>query len=495
MPESSDERYNMADTEKNINGAPAGANQQNRKNNHRHNHHHHSGPRPDKNGVQASNGTEGTVTPAADTAKTQQSKPNNQKNQAQGNRQNRDNRHGGQNGTPKADGKPENQQNHSQAQNGDRHGQNKHRRDDNRNKQKNRDTKPEQNNETNTVEVPESLKTESFFEAPKSDSLFSSTQKDDSYLDSMPPDPTLDEVFGEPKKVEPRTDGTEIVGIHFPQGGKVYYFDPAGHIFEKGQFAIVETARGQELGEVAIANTKVDDSDIVQPLKPVIRQAVKEDLDHQAQNAVKEADALELCKQKVQNHNLDMKLTGAQYTFDNAKLIFYFTAAQRVDFRELVKDLATTFHTRIELRQIGPRDEAKMIGGRGVCGRKLCCSAFLPNYAQSTIKMAKHQGLALNSAKISGNCGKLMCCLKYEESTYEKELALMPTVNSIVETPEGRGRVTDVRPVGYTLRVKLDEKPDAAPKQFRLEDVKTIVRAAEQNDDGDEKGDIKDVID
>ena len=308
---------------------------------------------------------------------------------------------------------------------------------------------------------------------------FALAAEEERIIDSMPPDPTLDSVFADVAEIRSETpsEGTEVVGIHFPQGGKVYWFDPAGISFEKDDFVIVETARGSEMGSVALSNRKVPDTSIVQPLRPVVRKATDADLEHEEDNRRKAAAAIPVCRSKVEKHNLEMKLVGAQYTFDNAKLIFYFTAASRVDFRELVKDLASEFRTRIELRQIGIRDEAKMLGGYGVCGRKLCCSYFLPNFAQVSVKMAKEQGLSLNSSKISGSCGRLMCCLRFEQSTYEKELSSMPAPDSIVDTPDGRGTVTEVRPVGYTLKVKLDDKPDQLPRTYRLCDIKVIKKA------------------
>jgi cell fate regulator YaaT (PSP1 superfamily) len=278
--------------------------------------------------------------------------------------------------------------------------------------------------------------------------------------------------------------------VRFPQGGKVYWFDPAAVTFAAGDPVIVETARGTELGFVSIANRKVSASGIVQPLKPVIRKASEADIAHDADNRRRADAAIRICRAKVEKHGLDMKLVGAQYTFDNSKLIFYFTAAQRVDFRELVKDLAAEFRTRIELRQIGIRDEAKMLGGYGVCGRRLCCSYFLPNFAQVSVRMAKEQGLSLNSSKISGNCGRLMCCLRFEQSTYEKELAAMPAPGSVVNTPDGRGTVTETRPVGEMLKVRLDEKTDQPPKVYSLTDVTVISRAEFRNEGPDDDADL-----
>ncbi len=330
----------------------------------------------------------------------------------------------------------------------------------------------------------------SFSSAPKSRSLFDdysiSIKTDDSYLDSMPLDPTLDAVFSdEPIEAPEEIDGPEIVGIRFQNGSKVYYFDPADIVFTVGQHAVVETAQGVEYGEVVIANRRVPEESVVSPLRPVIRTATAEDDAHHADNKRRQNDAYKICLTKIENHGLDMKLVEAQYTFDNSKLIFFFTSAGRVDFRELVKDLASVFRTRIELRQIGIRDESKMIGGFGVCGRKLCCASFLPNFAQVSIKMAKEQGLSLNSAKISGTCGRLMCCLRFEQETYEREIALMPPPESVVETPDGRGVVLDIFPISGSVKVKLADS-DVAPKTYKLSAIRVITKASRRGDDEDE---------
>lgn len=314
--------------------------------------------------------------------------------------------------------------------------------------------------------------------------------EDDAVLDAMPPDPTLDAVFADAPEVQlPPEDGTLIVGIRFAHGGKSYYFDPGEEHFRLGDHAIVETARGIEFGDISIANRRVPDSEIVPPLRKVLRRATPADVTHNDDNHRREDEAFTIAIGKIEARKLDMKLVGVQYTFDNTKLIFYFTSAGRVDFRELVKDLAAVFRTRIELRQIGIRDEAKMIGGWGVCGRKLCCSGFLPNFAQVSIRMAKEQGLSLNSSKISGSCGRLMCCLRFEQDTYEREIALMPPPDSVVDTPDGRGVVTEIHPIGYTLRVSLTDKADQGQKTYRLDDVTVIERAAPKKiDDAESHG-------
>ena len=266
----------------------------------------------------------------------------------------------------------------------------------------------------------------------------------------------------------------EVVGIRFKASGKTYYFDPSGISLRKGEYAIVETARGLEYGEVALANTKVSESDIVPPLRSAVRIATDADKAHNLENKKKEEEAFVLCNERILAHKLDMKLIDAQYTFDNTKLLFYFTSAGRVDFRELVKDLASVFRTRIELRQIGIRDEAKLIGGLGMCGRPLCCSVFLSDFGQVSIKMAKEQNLSLNSAKISGICGRLMCCLRYEHETYEYEIKRTPPVDSTVKTPDGIGTVTEINPLAGTVKVRLSDKPDTPPKAYHRDTVTVI---------------------
>jgi len=266
----------------------------------------------------------------------------------------------------------------------------------------------------------------------------------------------------------------EIVGIKFKDVGKVYYFSPNGMTFQKGDKAIVETARGLECGEVATENSDVPDESIVAPLKPVIRHATKEDLATVEQNKEKEKKAFQICEEKIARHGLDMKLVDVEYTFDSSKILFYFTADGRVDFRELVKDLAGIFRTRIELRQIGVRDGAKKLGGFGICGRPFCCNTFLGEFQPVSIKMAKEQGMSLNPVKISGTCGRLMCCLKYEQDTYEHLLRHTPKVGAIVETVEGRGTVIENNLITGMLKVRLDRRSDAAPVLVERHSVKLI---------------------
>lgn len=266
----------------------------------------------------------------------------------------------------------------------------------------------------------------------------------------------------------------EVIGVRFKEVGKVYYFDPNGVQMKKGDMAIVETARGVECGEVAMENREIDDKDIVHPLKKMIRKATHGDLKKVEENRKKEKHAFEICEKKILDHKLEMKLVDVEYTFDNNKILFYFTADGRVDFRELVKDLASVFRTRIELRQIGVRDEAKMMGGLGICGRPFCCTSFLGEFQPVSIKMAKEQGLSLNPVKISGTCGRLMCCLKYEQAAYSDLLRTTPKNGAVVNTPEGRGVVVDVNLITGMLKVRMDRAPEAAPMSFHAKQVKVI---------------------
>ena len=266
----------------------------------------------------------------------------------------------------------------------------------------------------------------------------------------------------------------EVIGVRFKEVGKVYYFDPNGIQMKKGDMAIVETARGVECGEVAMENREIEDKDIVHPLKKMIRKATQGDLKKVEENRKKERHAFEICEKKILDHKLEMKLVDVEYTFDNNKILFYFTADGRVDFREMVKDLASVFRTRIELRQIGVRDEAKMMGGLGICGRPFCCTSFLGEFQPVSIKMAKEQGLSLNPVKISGTCGRLMCCLKYEQAAYSDLLRTTPKNGAVVNTPEGRGVVVDVNLLTGMLKVRMDRAPEAAPMSFHAKQVKVI---------------------
>lgn len=287
---------------------------------------------------------------------------------------------------------------------------------------------------------------------------------------------------------------TEVIGVRFKSVGKVYYFAPNGEQVSIGQYVIVETARGIECGEVVLENRQVEDDKIIAPLKPVIRVANEEDLKNMEKNHAKEKEAFSICLSKIQKHKLDMKLVDVEYTFDNNKILFYFTADGRVDFRELVKDLASVFKTRIELRQIGVRDESKMLGGLGVCGRPFCCSTFLGEFQPVSIKMAKEQGLSLNPAKISGTCGRLMCCLKYEQNVYEELLRQTPKVGAYVKTPDGKGSVIEVNLLTGILKVRLDDKPDAAPRSFHKDKV-VLIRDSQIRVNRDEIAALSDLED
>ncbi len=263
-----------------------------------------------------------------------------------------------------------------------------------------------------------------------------------------------------------------VVGVRFKNAGKLFYFDPGKLWPAAGDFVVVETARGIEYGQVITGVREVDDELIASPLKQVVRIATEADAAHAAENEAFEKEAYAICQHKIEEHKLDMKLVGAEQTFDNAKLLFYFTANGRVDFRSLVKDLASVFHTRIELRQIGVRDEAKMLGGLGPCGRPICCGSFLGDFQPVSIKMAKEQNLSLNPTKISGVCGRLMCCLKFEQDHYEATRKRMPKVGKEVETPDGIGVVTDINVLKETLSVRIRKGDASEFKTFPLEDVK-----------------------
>lgn len=265
-----------------------------------------------------------------------------------------------------------------------------------------------------------------------------------------------------------------VIGVRFRYAGKVYYFDPVDIKLEQGEMVIVETARGVECGEVVNPAREVDESEVVAPLKKVMRKATEEDLNQVEGNRKKSEEAYQICLEKIQKHNLDMKLIDVEYTFDNNKILFYFTADGRIDFRELVKDLAAVFRTRIELRQIGVRDEAKMMGGLGVCGRSLCCSTHLTEFHPVSIKMAKEQSLSLNPTKISGTCGRLMCCLKYEQEAYEDLLRRIPRVGALVQTPVGTGSVMYVSLLEEKVKVKLDNNNDPDLKEYHVSEIKLI---------------------
>ena len=258
----------------------------------------------------------------------------------------------------------------------------------------------------------------------------------------------------------------------------MYYFSPDNNNIPVGAHVIVETVRGIEMGEVVLSNRKVEDDKVVLPLKKVLRVATEEDIKKAEKNRGKEEETFAICEKAIAEHGLDMKLVDVEYTFDSNKILFYFTADGRIDFRDLVKDLAAKFKTRIELRQIGVRDEAKMQGGLGVCGKEFCCSQFLGEFVPVSIKMAKEQGLSLNPTKISGTCGRLMCCLKYEQDAYEDMIKHMPGIGSYVETPDFKGYVTEVNLLKSTVKVRKDGDEGAAPKAYHRKEIKVIKSAA-----------------
>lgn len=278
----------------------------------------------------------------------------------------------------------------------------------------------------------------------------------------------------------------KVVGVRFKKAGKIYYFDPADMNIQKDTYVVVETARGIEFGECVIGIKEINENDIVSPLKSVLRIATNEDIEKHFKNKDKEKDAFDICLKKIQEHGLTMKLIDVEYTFDNNKVIFYFTADGRVDFRDLVKDLATIFKTRIELRQIGVRDESKMLGGLGPCGRPMCCSSFLGDFASVSIKMAKEQNLSLNPTKISGICGRLMCCLNYEQSTYEDIRKRMPKVGSIVKTSEGTGEVFSNNIVKESIKVKLKKGEEEVLEEFKIDNIELIKGHYEDSIDDDD---------
>ena len=265
----------------------------------------------------------------------------------------------------------------------------------------------------------------------------------------------------------------KVIGVRFRNAGKIYYFDPAGREIHTGDHVIVETARGIEYGYVVLGSREVPDDKVVQPLKSVIRMATREDEDVELKNHDKEREAFRICKEKIRKHGLQMKLIDAEYTFDNNKVLFYFTADGRIDFRELVKDLASVFKTRIELRQVGVRDETKIVGGIGICGRCLCCHTYLSEFAPVSIKMAKEQNLSLNQTKISGVCGRLMCCLKNEQETYEELNKKLPGLGDTVTTPDGlTGTVHSVNVLRQRVKVIVEINDEKEIQEFPVDDLK-----------------------
>ena len=279
-----------------------------------------------------------------------------------------------------------------------------------------------------------------------------------------------------------------VIGVRFRRAGKVYYFDPGKSVIKRGQHVIVETARGVEYGEVILGNREVEEDKVVQPLKPVIRVATKEDDQKEEENRAKEKEAFKVCLEKIRKYELDMKLIDVEYTFDNNKVVFYFTADGRVDFRELVKSLAAVFRTRIELRQIGVRDETKILGGIGICGRVLCCSSFLSEFAPVSIKMAKEQNLSLNPTKISGICGRLMCCLKNEEEAYEELNKNLPNVGDFVRTSDNlKGEVQSVSVLKQLVKVIVTVNDEKEVREYHVSELKFKAKRRRDNEAVDEE--------
>ncbi|MCR5100317.1 MAG: stage 0 sporulation family protein [Butyrivibrio sp.] len=287
---------------------------------------------------------------------------------------------------------------------------------------------------------------------------------------------------------------TTVIGVRFRTAGKIYYFAPGKFDIKRGDHVIVETARGVEYGTVVAEPKDIDDDKVIKPLKAVLRIASKKDDEQEASNRIKEKEAFKICLEKIHKHNLDMKLIDAEYTFDNNKVLFYFTADGRIDFRELVKDLAAVFKTRIELRQIGVRDETKIIGGYGICGRPLCCHTYLADFIPVSIKMAKEQNLSLNPTKISGVCGRLMCCLKYEEDVYEELNQKLPSVGDFVIAADGlKGEVSSVNILRQTLKVLVEVEDEKEIHDYKLEDIKSVKRKKKNNKNMAEDSEIKEL--
>ncbi len=281
---------------------------------------------------------------------------------------------------------------------------------------------------------------------------------------------------------------TRVIGVRFRTAGKIYFFSPGKYVIKKGDHVIVETARGVEYGTVVGEPREVDDDEVIKPLKPVLRTASTKDDEQEKANRVKEKEAFKVCLEKIKKHNLEMKLIDAEYTFDNNKILFYFTADGRIDFRELVKDLAAVFKTRIELRQIGVRDETKIIGGYGICGRPLCCHSYLSDFVPVSIKMAKEQSLSLNPTKISGVCGRLMCCLKNEEDVYEELNRKMPGVGDICKAKDGlEGEVSSVNILRQTLKILVNVDDEKEVHEYKLEEIESIKKKPKKKNQNNKK--------
>ncbi len=278
-----------------------------------------------------------------------------------------------------------------------------------------------------------------------------------------------------------------IIGVRFKRLGKIYFFDPKWLEVKKGDQVVVETSQGEEIAEVAVPNRIVEEEKLTTSLKKVLRLASPRDLKHAEECRQKEKEAFELCSKKIKEHKLNMTLTDVEYKFDNSKILFYFTADGRIDFRDLVRDLASVYKTRIELRQIGVRDEVKRIGGNGVCGRELCCCSFLSDFETVSIKMAKEQNISLNPSKISGNCGRLMCCLKYEQNVYEEKLQRLPNVGAIVKTPDGKGEVEGIETLKEVVKVKIKDGDITTYKKYNVKDIKVLKDVAREQAGQEEK--------
>ena len=282
-----------------------------------------------------------------------------------------------------------------------------------------------------------------------------------------------------------------VIGIKFKELGKIYFFAPKGEKLKKGDFVIVETTIGEEYTEVVVANKEIPAEKLVAPLKPIIRKATYKDKKHNEENKKKEKEAFATAEKLAEKYKLDMKITEVTYTFDNSKLLFYFTADGRIDFRDLVKELASIYKTRIELRQIGVRDEVRKIGGNGICGRELCCCSFLENFDAVSIKMAKEQNIALASSKISGNCGRLMCCLRYEHEVYDEKLKRLPKVGAIVKTADGKGTVDGIETLKERIKVKFKDGDGFFYKKYDAKDIKVIKDVVEQEEEVNEEEELK----
>ncbi len=280
-----------------------------------------------------------------------------------------------------------------------------------------------------------------------------------------------------------------IIGVRFKKAGKIYFFDPDGKELSRGDYVIVETAMGMEYGEVAIANRQLPQEKIVAPLKKIVRVANSQDAKQNEENKKQEKEAFKVCEKKIKEHGLDMKLMDVEFKFDKSKILFFFTADGRIDFRNLVRDLAAIYKTRIELRQIGVRDEVKRLGGNGVCGRELCCCSFMGNFETVSIKMAKEQNVSLNPSKISGNCGRLMCCLQYEQAAYEDKLKKLPKIGAIVKTQDGKGEVCGLETLKEIVKVKFKDGDETFFKKYNAKDIK-IIKNIEKEEDTINKEDM-----